>query len=82
MSAAALRPVAPPRFRRERRRVGVEALHERVSSLALERQALRAAGAGEAALERNRVALAHAQWELSHALIERHLSPQPHEHAA
>jgi hypothetical protein len=82
MSAAALRPVAPRRFRRERRRLGVEALEERVSSLALQRQALRAAGAGEPALERNRVALAHAQWELSHALIERHLSPPAQGHAA
>jgi hypothetical protein len=82
MSAAALRPVAPPRFRRERRRLGVEALQERVSALALERQELRVTAAGEAALERNRVALAHAQWELSHALIERHLPPAPREHAA
>jgi hypothetical protein len=81
MSAAALRPVAPRRFRRERRRVGVEALQERVAALAAERQSLRAAGAGEAALERNRVALAHAQWELSYALIERHL-PTTSEHAA
>jgi hypothetical protein len=82
MSAVALRPVARPRFRRERRRLGVESLQERVAALALERQALRTAGADEAALERNRVALAHAQWELSHALIERHLPPAPREHAA
>jgi hypothetical protein len=72
MSVAALRPVAPRRFRRERRRLGVDALQERVSALALERQELRAEGAPSTALERNRVALAHAQWELSHALIEQH----------
>jgi len=50
----------------------VEALQERVSALALERQELRAEAAPSSALERNRVALAHAQWELSHALIEQH----------
>jgi hypothetical protein len=72
MSAVALRPVAPRRFRRERRRLGVEALEARVAALALERQELRAEGAPSAALERNRFALAHAQWELSHALIEQH----------
>ena len=82
MSAAALRPVAPRRFRRERRRLDVEALQERVSRLARERQELRETGAAESALERNRVALAHAQWELSHALIERHLPPPAREHAA
>jgi hypothetical protein len=82
MSAAALRPVAPRRFRRERRRLDVEALQARVSRLAYERQELRETGATESALERNRVALAHAQWELSHALIERHLPPPAREHAA
>jgi hypothetical protein len=81
MSAAALRPVAPRRFRRERRRLGVEALQQRVSALALERQELRADDAAPAALERNRVELAHAQWELSHALIEQYL-PAPREQAA
>jgi hypothetical protein len=82
MSASALRPVAPRRFRRERRRLGVEALQQRVATLALERQALRASGAPTTDLERNRVALAHAQWELSYALIEAHLPPPAHEHAA
>jgi hypothetical protein len=82
MSAVALRPVAPRRFRRERRRLGVEALQVRVAALALERQELRADGAASAALERNRIALARAQWELSHALIEQHRAPAAHEHAA
>jgi hypothetical protein len=60
----------------------VDALQERVATLALERQELRARDAAPAALERNRVALAHAQWELSHALIEQHRPPEPREHAA
>jgi hypothetical protein len=82
MSAAALRPVAPRRFRRERRRLGVDALQARVAALALERQELRTGGAQPSALERNRVKLARAQWELSHALIEKHLAPPAREHAA
>ena len=81
MSATALRPVAPRRFRRERRRLGVEALQTRVAALALARQELRGNGAEPSALERNRVELARAQWELSHALIEQYL-PGPREHAA
>ena len=60
----------------------MEALEARVSALAFERQELRAGGAAPSALERNRVELARAQWELSHALIERHLPLPPHEHAA
>jgi hypothetical protein len=82
MSVAALRPVAPRRFRRERRRLGVEALQARVAALGLERQELRTSGAEPAALERNRVELARAQWELSHALIEQHRAPTAHGHAA
>ena len=81
MSATALRPVAPRRFRRERRRPGVDALQIRVAALALERQELRTSGAEPTALERNRVKLARAQWELSHALIDQYL-PGPGEHAA
>ena len=50
--------------------------------LALERQELRARGAAAGSLERNRIALARAQWELSHALIEQHRPPEPREHAA
>ena len=44
--------------------------------LTCERQQLRATGAGSIDLERNRMAIARAQWELSYALIERHL-PRP-----
>jgi len=54
----------------------VEALTELLGSLTLERQALRASDASSVALERNRVEIARAQWDLSHALIERHL-PDP-----
>ena len=39
-----------------------------------ERQELRAVGSPAAAIERNRVQLARAQWELAHALIDEHLS--------
>ena len=66
----------PLRFRRRRVAQTVEALTELLGDLTLERQALRASDAGSVALERNRVAIARAQWELSHALIERHL-PTP-----
>ena len=60
----------------------MEALQERVATLALERQELRARGAAVGSLERNRIALARAQWELSHALIEQYRPPEPREHAA
>ena len=54
-------------------RASVEALTLRVAELVSERQQLRDRGASETALERNRIQLARAQWELGHALIERHL---------
>ena len=74
MSISALRPDAPaPR---------VEALHQRISTLANERQVLRDEGAERAQLERNRRQLVDAQWALSHALIERYLAPQHRPHAA
>lgn len=73
----------PLRFRRRRVAQTVEALTELLGSLTLERQALRESDAGSVALERNRVAIARAQWELSHALIERHLpSPAAAQNAA
>ena len=46
--------------------------------LVAERQQLRDRGASESSLERNRLQLARAQWELGHALIDRHL-PEPAE---
>lgn len=73
MSATVLRPAVPSRFRRGHSRPTVEALMEQISVLTAERQRLRDQDAGRARLERNRVQLARAQWELSHALIERYL---------
>jgi hypothetical protein len=64
------------RFRRRRAAPSVEALTLRVAELVAERQQLRERGASEGALERNRIQIARAQWELGHALIDRHL-PQP-----
>jgi hypothetical protein len=51
----------------------VEALTLRIAALVVERQQLRGANVGVADLERNRLEIARAQWELAHALIERHL---------
>ena len=68
-----LRPATPSRFRRGRTPHTVEALLAEISGLTAERQRLRDRGVDAARLERNRVKLARAQWELSHALIERYL---------
>ncbi len=68
-----LRPATPSRFRRGHTRPSVEALLHEISGLTAERQVLRERGVDAAKLERNRVKLARAQWELSHALIERYL---------
>jgi len=76
-----LRPAIPSRFRRGHSRRTVESLLEEISGLTAERQQLRDRGADTMRLERNRVKLARAQWELSHALIERYL-PAAHSHAA
>jgi hypothetical protein len=81
MSATVLRPVVPSRFRRGHSRPTVETLMEEISGLTAERQRLRDLGADTGRLERNRVKLARAQWELSHALIERYL-PRAHSEAA
>ena len=61
-----------PRFRRSRP-ASVEALQERIGALVARRQELRERGARAETLERNRRQLARCQWELSFALIERHL---------
>jgi hypothetical protein len=76
-----LRPATPSRFRRGHTRPTVEALLEEISTLTSERQLLRERGVDPRKLERNRVKLARAQWELSHALIERDL-PAAHSQAA
>jgi hypothetical protein len=67
-----LRPATPSRFRRGHTRPSVEALLDNISQLTAERQELRERGVDQTKLERNRVKLARAQWELSHALIERY----------
>jgi hypothetical protein len=73
MSVAALSFVARP---------SVEALLARIERLARERQELRGGQASPPALERNRLALVRSQWELSYALIERHLPPAAAANAA
>ena len=72
MNATALRP-APSRFRRRSRRASVEVLMQEIAELTAERQRLRERGVAPTRLERNRIKLVRAQWELSHALIERYL---------
>ena len=73
MNATALRPVRPSRFRRGHSRPTVEDLLGQIGALTAERQKLREEGVSSARLERNRIKLVRAQWELSHALIERYL---------
>jgi hypothetical protein len=50
----------------------VEDLQAEIGVLTAERQHLRGIGSDEADLERNRLAIARLQWELSHALIGRY----------
>jgi hypothetical protein len=54
----------------------VEALTLRIAELVTERQELRIRSASTVSLERNRLMIARAQWELGNALIDRHL-PEP-----
>ena len=61
--------------------IKMETLMEQISELTSERQRLRDRGASQGRLERNRSELARAQWELSHALIERYLPAQSTEAA-
>jgi hypothetical protein len=76
-----LRRLRPARFRRRRVRATADELTTRIGRLVAERQELRARGASEASLERNRLQIARAHWELAHALIDRHL-PEPAQSAA
>ena len=71
-----LRYVRPARFRPGRSRPAVEVLTLRIAALVGERQQLRVGAADGVALEQNRLQIVQAQWQLAHALIERHL-PQP-----
>jgi hypothetical protein len=54
----------------------------RIAVLVVERQELRATGSPGAAIERNRIQLVRAQWELAHALIDEHLPEAPARTAA
>jgi hypothetical protein len=53
----------------------VEDLQTEIGFHCAERQQLRASGADERELERNRLEIARLQWELSHALIWRYARP-------
>ena len=57
-------------------RKSVETVLERLNELSRERQDLRLRDADEPTLERNRLEIVEAQWELSHALIGRYLPEQ------
>jgi hypothetical protein len=80
-SGTSLRHLRPARFRRRRRGANAEELTVQIGRLVAERQRLRATGASVEALERNRLQIARSQWELAHALIDRHL-PEPAQTAA
>ena len=58
---------------------GVEELQEWIAALVHRRQRMRTSGASRASLERNRLQLVRSQWQLSQALIERHLPTRPEE---
>jgi hypothetical protein len=73
-SATAAPPITLHRRRRARlaRRASVEEIQGAIGRAVLARQRLRQRGAASNELERNRLDLVCLQWELSHALIERH----------
>ena len=68
---SSLRPLIN-RFAPDASEKSVEALQTEISVLCSERQHLRAVGAQEGELERNRLEIARLQWQLSHALIGRY----------
>ena len=82
MSVSDLRPGAPAPFRRGPRTLSVEELRARIGALVAERQALRDRRADPVVLERNRLELVGCQWELSYALIARHVAPRAARDAA
>ena len=77
-----IRSLRKSRFRRSRTPRSVESLVVQIAQLVTERQQLRGADASAASIERNRVQIARAQWELAHALIDRHLPVEPARSAA
>ena len=82
MDVTPLRPPAPTRFRRGSVSRNTETLLAEISTLVAERQQLRVRGATAISLERNRLKIARAQWELSHALIRAYLPQQAARDAA
>ena len=76
------KPLRRWRFLPGRRTPTVESLVLRIADLVNERQELRTAGAPHAAIERNRVEIARAQWALARALIDRHVQAEPARRAA
>jgi hypothetical protein len=82
MASITLRPAVPARARAAGAPPNVEALTALHIALVRERQELRSGGAELDELERNRLAIVGCQWELSLALIERHLGSPPASHAA
>jgi hypothetical protein len=72
MDVTPLRPAAPARFRRVSAPRDTASLLDQISRLVAERQRLRARGASEVGLERNRLKIARLQWELSYALIRQY----------
>ena len=71
MRVSSLRPLIN-RFAPDASEKSVEALQTEIAVLCSQRQHLRAAGALEGELERNRLEIARLQWQLSHALIGRY----------
>ena len=71
MTVMPLRPSTPVRFRRAADPRAAETLLAEISMLVAERQRLRGRAATANRLERNRIQIARAQWELSYALIQR-----------
>jgi hypothetical protein len=74
MASTVLRRLFSPRPD-SARQLDPETLRQLHASLVNERQQLRSDGAPADELERNRLAIVHCQWELSRALIDRHLAP-------
>jgi hypothetical protein len=73
MASSTLRQYVPARLHT----TDVESLSDQHATLVRERQELRSTGAAVEQLERNRLAIVECQWQLSQALIARHVVPVP-----
>jgi hypothetical protein len=56
--------------------MNVDMLTAQLRELVMERQTLRERGAAADELERNRLAIVRAQWQLSYTLVELHEPPE------